>query len=227
MLDCEEVELFPLKEGYYLLCLPLGQPAKPQLREAERINERERGVLKKLLSIRFENRVPAYVSKALTDQEKAVLKELERRGFVNVFKGAKYKDGVYNISDSIYPLLSKEAQPAAVPAPNDLAAVLKRQGYLVIADKNEARALSERLGQEMKSGTFVGVRGFDGKFYIVTRSYLAAAQAAIAAVLKEDMDAAGIAAAAKLEPDGCLAVLRIMSENGDVLEKKRGVFAPV
>ena len=41
------------------------------------------------------------------------------------------------------------------------------------------------------------------------------------------MDASSVSAATKLDPEGCMAVLRIMSEAGEILEKKKGVFAPV
>lgn len=236
----DEVELFQLREGYYLLSVPLGQATvkTPAIQAETRgpLNESERALLKKLLSIKFENRTPAYVSKALGNDEKAVLKELERKGFVNVFKGAKYKDGVYNIRDSIYPLLSqkeggpetKETRPAqAQPAVQTPYGLLHSQGFMIVADKNEARMLSERMADEMKRGAVQGIKGFDGRFYIVTRDYFTKAQAAITAVLKEDMNADSVAAAAKLNPDGCRAVLRLMAENGDIIEKRRGIFAAV
>ena len=234
LLNYDEVELFPLKEGYYLLSVPLGaREVKPQQKGDD---AGERGLLKKLLAIRFENRTPAQVNKALDDEEKTILKELERKGLVNVFRGTKYKDGVYNINDRVYAMLShaegetlKPGTRAAQPAGGqmDSAGILIRQGYLVISDKNEARALSERLAQEMKNGSVAGVKGFDGKFYIVTRNYLVKAQALIATALKENMDAAGIATATKLEPEGCLAALRVLAESGEIIEKKRGIFAPV
>lgn len=231
----DELELFTLKPGYYLLSVPIGQSrTTPEPRRDERLSDAERAVLSKLLLIRFDQRVPEQVAKTLDDNEKSVLRELVRRGLVNVFRGAKYKEGVYNITDSIYPLLSRrgpfQAPAQAEPqqaAPADLTGELKRQGFILINDRNQARALSEALSQEMRSGAVTGVKGFDGKFYVVTRSFLSGAQTAIAAVLKEDMDAASVAAAAKLDPDGCMAVLRIMSEAGEILEKKKGVFAPV
>jgi len=238
----EEIELFQLREGYYLLTVPLGQttarspvPAAAAKTESKILSESERALLKKLLSIKFEKRTPAYVSKALDNDEKAVLRELEQKGFVNVFKGTKYKDGVYNIRDSIYPLLSqkesetKETRGAQAPQPAVQVpfGMLHTQGFMIIADKNEARMLSERLADDMKRGNALGVKGFDGKFYIVTRDYFTRSQAAILAILKEDMNADAIATAAKLNPDGCRAVLRIMSENGDILEKRRGIFAAV
>jgi len=228
----DEIELFPLKPGYYLLSLPLGHE-EPKLAKTDQISDAESAVLTKLLAIRFEQRVPAYVNKVLGKDEKPVLAELERKGFVNVFISTKYKDGVYNIRDRAYLLAQKGRMPPKPQggpiqaSPNDLTSLLKSQGFIVINDKNQARMLSESLSPEMKNGAVAGVKGFDGKFYVVTRSYLNQSQIAITKALNEDMDAASVAAAAKLDPEGCMAVLRIMSEAGEILEKKKGVFAPV
>jgi hypothetical protein len=248
LLGYDELELFELKDGYYLLSVPLGKErAAGETRAAERggssaarnegaITPAERGVLKNLLAIRFEKRTPAYVTKEFSEGDMLVLRELERKGFVNVFRGEKYKEGVYNIRDSIYPLLSASGVARVAPgtapesAPSNYSGVsnlLNTRGFIIINDKNEARSLSEQLASEMKSGAVVGVKGFDGKFYAVTRAYFTKAQATIASVLKEPMDSDSIAAAAKLEPEGCRAVLRLMAENGDLIEKKRGIFAAI
>lgn len=222
--DLEELELFPLKQGYYLLSIPLGSGTERKTQ----ISDTERVVLKRLLSIRFEKRTPAYVAKALSEKDKEILKELERKGFVNVFKGKKYANGVYNIKDSIYPLLTQRDQPKRQRSqqPGQFS-LLRSQGFLIMNDRNEAFRLSQQLNAEMKSGSVVGIKGFDGKFYIVTRDYLTKAQRSISSVLNEEMDAPSIASAAKLEADGCIAVLRLMAERGEIIEKKKGVFAPV
>ncbi|MEW6749230.1 MAG: hypothetical protein AB1295_05990 [Candidatus Micrarchaeota archaeon] len=234
MAGSDEVELFHLRDGYYMLTAPLGAPK----RESGTISEREKGVLRKLLSIRFENRTPEYVKKTLSGEELAVLNGLEERKLVNVFIGRKYKDGVYNISDKIYPLLSGKAGAAAneeeperrvraAASPATAVLSLRSQGFVVLPNKREAMTLSELLGDEMKKGGVIGVKGFDGRFYAVTRSYFESSQSSINSVLKEDMDSPSISQAAKLDPEGCMAVLRLMAENGDILEKKKGVFAPV
>ncbi len=231
----EEIELFQLRDGYYLVSVPLGQPAQERKGPGQPLSEAEKAVLRKLLSIRFENRVPAYVGRALTEQEKAVLSGLERRGLVNVFKGKKYVDGVYSIPDSIYPLLSQKDRQAEAPQPPREApapqvnsiGLLNSRGYIIITDKREAYMLSEQLNGQMKSGAVVGVKGFDNKFYVVTRDYFSASEAKIAQALKEEMDAPSVAAATKLDPEGCIAVLRLMAENGEIIEKKKGVFAPI
>jgi hypothetical protein len=229
---CEEIEIFPLKEGFYLLSVPLAQEAP---KEKKGINTEEGAVLRKLLSIRFENRTPAYVGKALSQGEMEILKELERKRLVNVFRGNKYKDGVYNINDSIYPLLSKKAdargevpvQAHRTPGPGGSLSALGTRGFAILGDKREALLVSEQLSAEIKSGAVVGIKGFDSRFYLVTKNYYTSAASAIASVLKEDMDVQTIASAARLEPDGCIAVLRLLAENGEIIEKKKGIFAPV
>jgi len=283
MRDHDELELFQLKEGFYLITPPLKasdkEPERSQVtselkgrdsKNAEQknagerkpaIKENERSLLKKLLSIRFENRTPEQVGKALSKDEMATLRELETRGLVNVFKGNKYKDGVYNINDSIYPMLfssnqnntstqksekTDNIQAPAIPKSNPLSnpsasvraptqslgpsaaiAALNSQGYLVVNDRNEERNLSEALAPRMKSGNVLGVKGFDGKLYIVTREYFSKAETRISPALKDDMAVEAIAQACNLESDGCRAVLRIMAENGDVIERRKGVFAPI
>lgn len=244
--EYDEIELFQLKEGYYLLSVPLGQGAAARARQAGQITDQERDVLRKLLSIRFENRTPAFVGKALEQRELEILRELERRRLVNVFRGDKYREGVYNINDKIYPLLSgraearaesrpegriearsQEAPPSHSASPGVSLSALNSRGFAIITDKREALALSEQLSSEIKGGSVVGIKGFDGKFYLVTKNYLTDSAAAISSVLKEEMDVAAISSAARLEPDGCVAVLRLLAENGEIIEKKRGVFAPV
>jgi hypothetical protein len=225
MQDYDELELFPLKEGYYLLSTPLG--AKRTV--AKGLSDVEKRLLNKLLAIRFEKRIPPYVLKVLSDAEKEMLKDLQKRGHVNVFKGKKYQDGVYNISDRTYPLLKGKEAPkkAAAPRPQDSFALLRSQGFAILKDRREAYDLSQRLKQEGKGSAFKGVKGFDGRFYVVTTDYLSKSAAAISSALKEDMDIASIADAAKIDRDGCMAVLRLMAEGGEIIEKKKGVFSPI
>lgn len=232
----DEIEFFLLKDGYYLLTVPLGNGSEKtnenqELNKSQQMSEKELAILKKLLSIRFENRTPDHVSKSFSDSEQEVLKTLEQKKFVNLFKGRKYVNGVYNVPDSTYSLVQKnDAQTKSTPVPiiqQSAIVALKSQGFVIFTDKREALALSEKLSNEMRSGDVVGVKGFDGKFYVVTRECLTVIRSKIISVLKKEMDVQSIAAATKTDIDGCTAVLRLMAESGDLVEKKKGIFAPV
>jgi ribosomal protein S25 len=244
-LSVEEIELFPLRDGYYFLSMPLGPSQKPETKRTGATGE-EIAVLHRLQSIKFGDRTPDNVSKALSGPEKEVLKRLEDKGWVNVFRGNKYKNGVYNIADEVYPMLKSQDAPQAVrnpsaeqrpAAPQKAApaeslppsyALLMKQGYMVIKDQKDAKALSEMLKSDMKSGSVVGIKGFDGSFYVVTRDYFSSASKAILDALKDrPADVATIAGASGLDADGARAVLQHLAESGDVIEKRKGTYAAV
>jgi hypothetical protein len=220
MLDVDEVEVLMLNDGQYLI----------KAVEVNKVSEIEKIVLRKLLSIRFDRRTPANVEKELTEVERFILKDLEKKAMVNVFKGRKYPDGVYNIKDNIYPILRTNESPKPEPKEPEAqpdSPSLQNRGFLTLKDKGEAMRLSQKLHSEMKKGDVVGIKGFDGKFYVVTREYLEKSEKAVNAILKEGMDVQSIAEAAKMDAEGCSAVMKLMAEKGDVLEKKRGIFSPI
>lgn len=219
MLDYDEAEIVRLSDGQYMF----------RAVEEGKVGEIEKIVLRKLLSIRFDRRTPANVEKELTEAERYILKGLEKKGMVNVFKGRKYPDGVYNIKDNIYPILRGNEPPKPEPkeAPQPDSPSLRNRGFLTLKDKGEAMRLSQKLNPEMKKGDVIGIKGFDGRFYVVTREYLEKSEKTVNSVLKEGMDVQSIAEAAKMDPEGCSAVMKIMAEKGDVLEKKKGIFSPI
>jgi hypothetical protein len=258
-LSVEEIELFPLRDGYYFLSMPLetGQGQKPRKPEArnEGATEDEIAVLHRLQSIKFGDRTPDQVAKALSGPEKEVLRRLEEKGWVNVFRGSKYKNGVYNIADEVYPMLKSQGQdapraegqkpgasqkpaqearnapPERQAAPAQLPpsyALLIKQGYMVIREQKDAKAMSEMLKAEMKSGSVTGTKGFDGSFYVVTREYFNGASRVILDALRDrPADVQAIAAASGLDADGARAVLQQLAESGDVIEKRKGTYAAV
>ncbi len=213
--DCDEIEMVQVKDGEYFI-----SPVSKKIDEIEIV------VLQKLLSIRFEKRVPEHVNTVLTEVEKLILKRLDKKGFVSLYRSKKYPNGVYNIKNEIYPLISGRAAEKAPEHEKKPAGILAN-GFLTLKDKNEAYKLSQKLNAEMKRGEVIGVKGFDGRFYVVTKEYLEKSQKAIDSVLKEEKDIPTIAKETKLDVEGCSAVLRLMAEAGDVLEKTKGRFAPV
>ncbi len=233
----DDAELFRLKEGYYLLSFELGKPRaeKPRAREGFIVpSEAEKNVLKRLLSIKFQNRTPAYVHKTLSVEEKNVLKELERKNFINVFRGKKYPDGVYNISDMVYAALygqktAKEARPAT-PAKREVgenpADTLEQKGYAVGSSK-DLKDIIDKNKAEIKSGKIKGLKGFDGRFYIAKMEYVSKMSPAIIKQLDSEKSIDEIAESMGVETDAIRTVLHILAEAGDVIEKRKGVYAAI
>jgi hypothetical protein len=233
-MDYDEIELFSLREGYYLLSVQLPVPGSQKSEDLTKKDQLapsadEILVLKKLQAIRFENRTPDHVNKVLSDPEKILLKEMGGKSWIRIFRGKKYKNGVYSISDKVYPLIqakqTKKEEPKLKGDPNY--SLLLTQGYLIIRDQKDAKLLSEKLKTEMKSGSVKGIKGFDGAFYVVRKDYFSKASKSILDVLSEESDVASITQNTKLAPEAVAAVLHHLAESGDIIEKKRGVYVAI
>jgi len=242
----EEAELFRLKDGYYLLSVPLGKPAEKQaatFRSGEGFQiptEAEKKVLKRLLSIKFQNRTPDYVNRVLSNEEKNVLEELERKKFINMFRGEKYPNGVYNINDKIYATLYGKRtvkqtvreieRPPAAPAGKEPAespaGVLDRKGYAVGSSK-DLKEIIDKNKTAIKSGKIKGLKGFDGRFYIASMDYVSKMSPQIMKQLDAERSIDEIAQNLNVEPDAVRTVLHLLAEAGDVIEKRKGVYAAI
>jgi len=242
-------EFFRLRDGYYLLTVPLGVKteavSKQEKHEAVKASiqiptEAEKKVLKRLLSIKFQNRIPSNVDKVLTAEEKKVLKELEEKRFINLFRGRKYPEGVYNINDRIYstlygkktvtqkkePAKAEPVKAAKKDAKTDPASSLDKNGYAV-GTSRDLRDIIDKNKTAIKSGKIKGLKGFDGRFYIARMDYVSKMSPLIIAQLDKERSIDEVAENLKIEPDAVRTVLHILAEAGDVIEKRKGVYAAV
>ena len=243
--EVEDAEIYRLKDGYYLLSVPIGKPAvkpviKPKAAEGFQIpTEAEKNVLKRLLSIKFQNRTPEYVNKVLSDDEKKVIKELEEKKFINVFKGRKYPNGVYNINDKIYATLYGKktvkqtvkdiAKPAVPPVKKETgspAEILEKKGYTVGSSK-DLKEIIDKNKSAIKSGKIKGLKGFDGRFYIARMDYVSRMYPLIIKQLDQERNIDEIAQNLKVDPDAVRTILHLLAEAGDVIEKRKGVYAAI
>ena len=227
------LEIFPLRDGIYLLAIrgfapkasasssPKGGPALP---------EKEKGVVRKLLSVRFEKRTPAEVARLLSREEKETLALLMKKGEVQLFHKGKYEqEGVYNVSDFAFNAV-REPPGAAVlqqaVLPISSPSHLEKHGWMVLESEPEARSFAASFPDKVKSGEVMGVRAFDRHFYFVTRRFYEEWAAKVQQTLsKSEKNSEEIAAEAGLAPEGCRALLFHLCEAGDAMEKHRGKFS--
>lgn len=195
-----------------------------------KFTEEEIRLLQKLLSFKFEQRIPQVVNKSLNRQEQKTLTDLLGRGAVFIYKGGKYQEkGVYNITERSYSALleavRKEKEEKAAEEANPLLKLDKR-GFVIIDSEMQARELSETLGPRIKKKELIGARGFDKKYYIVYRGFLTKYEGAVREVLKGGSKSIDqISTAIGLDQGACMAVLMVLNEQGDIIEKRKGLFA--
>lgn len=232
----EELELFQLRDGYYLLSAPLGgegapaerppekgkEPAPASAKEKVALDEKglspfESKVLGKLAGIKFDQRVPFYISKEFSRQEREALLSLEKKGAVTFIKSKKYPGGVYSIQSEFYPQAQQKKGAEPERSGSDLEKQLFRDGYVVVQDVRTAQSLSDML--QRQKGAVTGVKGFDGKYYVVTRAHMERVRRVLARWRGEFVDPKALGAKFGIHPDAVKAVLKILSEGGEYIEK--------
>ena len=236
-----DIELFELKEGYYLIAtLPsLNEPAKPPVPQiaTNELTNHEQDLLKKLLSVRFEKRTPMHFDSALGEEEKRALSGLLARKALTIFKSQKYPEGVYNINDQYYALARKNMPLEKLPhqafvepqsgATGITLDALNAKGYAIILDNQQAYAVSEELRKQNRKSSVTGIKGFDGKFYLVSAPYFQTMSQKILDALIEPMTLEKLTTALGAELQGIKAVSSILAERGDIIEKRKDVYCRV
>lgn len=246
-----ELSLYELRQGVYFLTRKgeriLGDVSEGGLERgsAPSIGEKELAVLRKLEAIKFDQRTPKKVGEMMNEGEKKILDLLVNNNIVGFFKSAKYKEGVYSIPQNVYKIAkgigvetgkAEAPEPAARPAvasarasqvPSNPEEALELIGYVIVEREGDAQMLSGRLAPQIKKGEIMGVRGFDKRFYLARKGFYVSSSERISKVMRggKDKSVEEIAKEAKLKNEECEAVLNIMREEGEVVEKKRGTYA--
>jgi len=118
-------------------------------------------------------------------------------------------------------------KPAGTSIYGSTGTVMDRQGFLVLSTEEEAKNFSHRFENLIKAGEIKGVRGFDKKFYLAARAYSEAFADNLLVSLKESHTASELASMVKQPLEGVLTLLYLLKEEGEVIEKKRGLFVRV
>jgi bifunctional DNA-binding transcriptional regulator/antitoxin component of YhaV-PrlF toxin-antitoxin module len=215
----------------------------------------EIAVLKKIDTLRYQMRTVENVNKLLTQDEKAVMKSLLQKKFVNLFNS---KDGnrVYSISKDVYDnfLMRKKSTPGASPAPQlkayqqprgpsyvqraqqpsagytpiteiDEVATLEKEGYIVLQSESQAAAISSALEESIRKGHVLGTRAFNRKFYIVLRSFMEKNGPQLIKLIGSGTSkTADLSAKTGIDEEGIRAILYLLSESGEVSEKRKDAF---
>jgi len=234
------LELFALKDGIYLLAVKgaidkAGKPSQiqssPAVATGALLSEKEKEVVRKLLSVRFDRRMPAEIAKLLSKEEKETLEGLMKRKLVHIFHGGKYeKEGVYNVSDSAFNSVREPPAPLQhapqQQLPINSAEHLEKNGWMVLENETDAKNFASAYPEKVKSGDVKGIRAFDRKYYFVKRGYYEAwEKEAQLSLAKSEKTAEEIAAELGMAPEGARCLLLHMCETGDILERHKGKFA--
>ncbi len=262
----DELDFFK-RDDYFIVAkksdiarmLTMKQPPQAQKAAVQGVastapNERELALLKKMDTVRYNERTKARIASMLTAEERKVVAGMIKKKFVELFKKSGDVEYKFSIPRDIYQkyLMRKGAQPVSAPvmqapamqqkqreAPqpqqkkweqaigsdNGYLKLLETQGYLVIPTEAEAAGASLALEESIRRGLVVGTRAFNKKFYIATKVFVSKAFPKIGKLIGlKSISVSDISKETGIDEDGIRAVLYIMAESGDVTEVRRDVF---
>jgi hypothetical protein len=108
----------------------------------------------------------------------------------------------------------------------DAVKALEKDGIIVLSNDDLARAISGSLQEKIKKGAVMGMKGFDGKYYVMSSKKYLEADLLLRTYLSENKRATLTELAKNLDMDEslCRGVLNYLLESGDVIEKSRGKY---
>ncbi len=163
------------------------------------------------------------------------IKEGEELEFVEIEKGLFVLARKEKLAEALKPRVeqafSSPATASAQPRQQEqsgLAAFFKREldskGFVVVFAEKGAQEVSVALEKEFKSGAIRGTRGFDSKFYLAKRTFVEENSPKLLKQLQTPSSTEQLAEKTRLPEDAVKALLCILMEEGEVIEKKKGLF---
>lgn len=110
-------------------------------------------------------------------------------------------------------------------ASKSIDAILGGNGFAIL-DEAAAKVASKELEFYLSHGEVYGAKGFDNKFYVISREqFEPLAEKIVSRITRgTEIIPAKAAEALKEDPVKVACALHVLKERGDALEKKRGIF---
>jgi len=222
-----EVEIFPLKEGYFLITPPL-PPKAPQRKEE--LSPEEVALLQKVSRIPYARREMNSVLSVLDERERALLEGLLRRGvvFLRKRKGREYIAFEEALYDKLK-ALSKRETKGEEGRGKDVEVLDLSHGFLVIKNPKTFYKIRSYL-EENRSKLRYLVDPASGYIYVATRPFLQrGAKRLMKELEKGPASAYELAERLRLPPEAVETVAKFLNEEGLLyeVEPKKKVYALV
>ena len=119
-----------------------------------------------------------------------------------------------------------ETRSLSGQASNNAYKDLRRNGYAILFNQNDAMLMSKDASDDIKSGRVLGTRGFDGKYYVCTRFFFRANAVRAKQALKNGpLTLDRICQQTKLDQVAVQAVLNLLLDNGELIETRKGEYS--
>ena len=235
-INTQYVEVFKLRDGFYLMTVPLENINRLDLLSQDEVN-----LLMKLSLMRYADRELSRVMSVLSQEERAILNNLLVNNviFVKKSRGKEYiafDDKTYewlkrkNVKEESGHYSSKQEQPRVetrIEKSKEVPFFDFSKGYLIVKDQYAAASLAKKIAE----GVLTNVKFFqaiDGYTYFASTKFLKEYGTKAINLFKKEKELSVDDLALKFDipPDAALTILRFLSEESLIyeLDAKRHIF---
>ncbi len=179
----------------------------------ESLSGDERKLLEELMKIKHVERKKSAVKNIISENEKAFEKLLNDK---ILFKYKKSGEEMIGIDRNYYANYVKQH------GEKDILSELEEKGWLILDDKKkiyEVNSKIEETGKQVK-----GVMGFDKKLYLVTGKKFNETKKRIEEAIEKPKSIEEVSEKTGLEQGLVKAVIELLKEQGEVIEKKKEIY---
>jgi len=178
----------------------------------EELTIEEKKLLQELVNIKHSDRKTNELKRLIIENQEAFEKLVNKK---ILFKYQKSGEELIGIDREYYSILTKQQQE------NELEK-LEKEGYLILEDKKEIYKISREIEESKKQVR--GVMGFDKKLYLVSEKKFKEVKNKIEQSLKQEKTIEEASKETNLDKNLIKAVVELLKEQGDLIEKKKGVY---
>ncbi len=230
----QEYEFLKAKDGVFLLLETGQKKAKSPEKELEE------KVFQKLSSAKLSDRVEGKFESLLTPKEKECFKKLREKGQIVPFKlSEKYKKAIYKtrkeLDSNTIATISRSrefsAQGKTTQKKENKTGMfsLERDDFTVTKNESIAKMLSKKYAGEIKRKEILGVKSFDGEYFVVKKELYSKHSPEILKFVKEHspVTAEKLSDALNLKKALVRAICELLKEKGEITEKRKELYAYV
>ena len=177
------------------------------------LTQDELNILRKINFIKFNERTKQKVVEVLEGVSPEVFTGLLSKGIL--FEYEKEGQSLMGIDKNYFSQINKK---------ESLIDKLFEDGFFITEDKREMHQINNELIENQKQEQVKGIKSFDGKLYVITLEKFSEAKPIIEKILTDEMEFELIHEQSGLEKGLCKAVLEVIKESGEIIEKSKDVF---
>ena len=180
------------------------------------LSEKEKKFLDSLVKIKHSERKTSSLKQLILENQEEFVNLLDKK---ILFKYQKSGEELIGIDRNFY---SKYFEQNKGKERENLVDELEEEGYLVLSDKKQIYKASKQIEESKKQVR--GVMGFDKKLYLVTEKKFKEVKGKVESALSKPRSVEEAAAETGLEPELVKTVVELLKEQGELIEKRKGVY---